>query len=110
MLVCKSLVAVRFTRPLQAVGRAAFSNYIFQTLICTTLFYGHGFGLYGHVSRVGQFAVVLMIWILQLLLSSFWFHFFRMGPLESLWRSLTYWKPQLLLARVSMARLIYRTP
>jgi uncharacterized protein len=94
MLACKSSVTKKFTSPLKAVGRAAFSNYILQTLICTTLFYGHGFGLYGHISRAGQFAIVLAIWAVQLIASTSWFRFFRMGPLESLWRSLTYWRPQ----------------
>jgi uncharacterized protein len=93
MLLCQSK-AMTLLGPLQAVGRAAFSNYILQTVFCTTLFYGHGFGLYGRVSRAGQFVIVLMIWTLQLLLSNFWFNYFRMGPLESAWRSLTYWKPQ----------------
>jgi uncharacterized protein len=94
MLACKSPVIKKFIGPLKAVGRAAFSNYILQTLICTTLFCGHGFSLYGHISRVGQFGIVLAIWAVQLIVSNLWFRFFRMGPLESLWRSLTYWKPQ----------------
>jgi uncharacterized protein len=94
MLACKSPVLRLFIGPLKAVGRAAFSNYILQTLLCTTLFYGHGFGLYGHLSRVRQFGIVLVIWTVQLIVSTLWFRFFRMGPLESLWRSLTYWKPQ----------------
>jgi uncharacterized protein len=90
MLACKSPVIKKLIGPLKAVGRAAFSNYILQTLICTTLFYGHGFRLYGHISRVGQFGIVLAIWAVQLLVSTLWFRFFRIGPLESLWRSLTY--------------------
>jgi uncharacterized protein len=104
MLLCQSR-AMTFFRPLQAVGRAAFSNYILQTALCTTLFYGHGFGLYGRISRAGQFAIVLMIWTLQLLISNFWFHYFRMGPLESAWRSLTYWKPQELRIAAKMSTL-----
>lgn len=103
MLACKSPTLRLFTKPLKAVGRAAFSNYILQTLICTTLFYGHGFGLYGHVSHVGQFGIMLVIWMVQLIVSTLWFGFFRMGPLESLWRSLTYWKPQPLHERSGMS-------
>ena len=109
MLLCQSAAALPFLRPLQAVGRAAFSNYILQTVLCTTLFYGHGFGLYGRVSRTEQFAIVLMIWALQLLVSSIWFRFFRMGPLESVWRSLTYWKPQPLRIAARMSGLTCRT-
>jgi uncharacterized protein len=103
MLACKSPALRSFTHPFKAVGRAAFSNYILQTLICSTIFYGHGLGLYGHVSRVGQFGIMLVIWIVQLIVSTVWFRFFRMGPLESLWRSLTYWKPQALHERGGMS-------
>ena len=105
MLFCQSTAFAWLLRPLQAVGRAAFSNYIFQTILCTTLFYGHGFGLYGRVSRSGQFAIVLAIWALQLIVSSLWFQFFRMGPLESAWRSMTYWKPQPLRRAITLSDL-----
>jgi len=95
MLACKSSLFLPATRRLAAVGRMAFSNYIFHTLVCTTLFYGHGFGLFGKVERVGQFAIVLAIWTFQLLLSPLWLRYFYFGPLEWLWRSLTYlqWEP-----------------
>jgi uncharacterized protein len=72
----------------------AFSNYILQTVICTLLFYGHGFGLYGRVERTGQIVIVFGIWILQLMLSPLWLKFFRFGPIEWAWRSLTYGKIQ----------------
>ena len=101
MLACKASGLQAAVRALKAVGRAAFSNYILQTLICTTVFYGHGFGLYGSI-RVGQFCIVLAIWAAQLVLSNIWFPPFRMGPLESLWRSLTYWRSQPLRARPTL--------
>ncbi len=91
MLACQSPRWIPVTRRLAAVGRMAFTNYILQTLICTTLFYGHGFGLFGRVERVGQLAIVLMIWGVQLILSPVWLQYFLFGPLEWLWRSLTYW-------------------
>ena len=94
MLVCRSSRLKRFTKPLAAVGRMAFSNYIFDTVVCTTIFYGFGFGLFGKVSRVGQFEIVVAIWIAQLIVSSVWMRYFQFGPLEWLWRSLTYWKRQ----------------
>ena len=87
------------TRPLAAVGRTAFSNYILQTIICTTLFYGHGFGWFGTVSRVEQFRIVLAIWAFQLVVSPLWLRFFESGPLEWLWRSLTYGRPMSFLRR-----------
>jgi uncharacterized protein len=94
MLACKSLSLSKHLSPLAAVGRMAFSNYILHTLICTTIFYGHGFGLYGKVPRTQQFEIVLVVWVLQLILSPLWLRRFQYGPLEWLWRSLTYLKPQ----------------
>jgi len=93
MLVCKAGIS-RITRPLAAVGRTAFSNYILQTVLCTFLFYGHGFGLFGQIDRVGQAGIVLAIWILQLVVSPIWLRHFRFGPLEWLWRSLVYLQRQ----------------
>jgi uncharacterized protein len=78
------------TARLAAAGQMAFSNYILQTLLCTTIFYGHGLGRFGQVSRTAQLGIVLAIWILQLMVSPWWLRRFRFGPLEWLWRSLTY--------------------
>lgn len=77
-------------RPLAAVGRMAFTNYILQTLICTTIFYGHGLGLFGSVERTGQIAIVAAIWIAQLAISPWWLRRHRYGPLEWVWRRATY--------------------
>lgn len=71
-----------------ATGRAAFTNYLGTSLICTTLFYGYGLGLYGELSRASLYIVVLGIWALMLLWSKPWLDRFRYGPLEWLWRSL----------------------
>jgi uncharacterized protein len=49
-----------------------------------------GLGLFGTVERVDQFKLVLIVWAAQLIWSPIWLHFFRFGPLEWLWRSLTY--------------------
>jgi uncharacterized protein len=91
MLVCQR-GASGLTQRLAAVGRTAFSNYILQTVICTTLFYGHGLGLFGEVDRVTQAGIVLAIWAFQLTISPIWMRHFHLGPLEWLWRSLTYWR------------------
>lgn len=95
MLACRSAVLPPVTRRLAAVGRMAFSNYIFHTVVCTTIFYGHGFGVFGKVERVGQLEIVLAIWAFQLIVSPIWLRYFLFGPLEWLWRSLTYlqWEP-----------------
>ena len=72
----------------------AFSNYLGQTLIFTTVFYGHGLGLYGQVERWQQVLMVLAVWALQLGVSQWWLARFRFGPAEWLWRNLTYWRVQ----------------
>lgn len=79
---------------LAAVGRTAFSNYVLQSVICSLLFYGYGFGLYGKLQRYQLAYVVLPIWVVQLVVSPIWLRHFRFGPLEWCWRSLTYWKRQ----------------
>ncbi len=78
------------TARLIAVGRTAFSCYILTSLICTFVFYGHGLGFYGHVSRPGQIGVTLAVWITLLIVAPLWLERFRFGPLEWLWRTLTY--------------------
>jgi uncharacterized protein len=77
-------------RPLAAVGRMALTNYLLQTVICTTIFYGHGFGLFGRVDRAGQLAIVVGIWAFQLLASSAWLRYFTVGPVEWLTRWLVF--------------------
>jgi len=79
--------------PLAASGRMAITNYLMQTVICTTLFYGYGFGLYGIGTALGVL-VTIMIYAFQLVWSPWWLKRFRFGPVEWFWRVLTYLKPQ----------------
>ena len=90
MLWCQSSRAPAFKERMAAVGRTAFSNYILQTIICTTIFYGHGFGYFERVPRTDQILIVFAIYTGQLLIAPVWLHHFRFGPLEWLWRSLSY--------------------
>ena len=82
------------TRALAAVGRTAFTNYLLQTVIATTIFYGHGLGLFGSVSRVEAMGIVVAIWAVQVPLSMLWLRHFRFGPVEWVWRTLTYGEAQ----------------
>jgi uncharacterized protein len=81
-------------RPMAAPGRMALSNYLFQSLVCTTIFYSYGFGLYGSVARALGVALAIGIYAAQLALSVWWLKYFRFGPAEWLWRTLTYGKRQ----------------
>jgi uncharacterized protein len=103
MLIVKSGAVTWLTRRLAAAGRMALSNYLMQSLICTTLFYGYGFCLFARFNRLSLVGIVVAVWIFQLSTSIIWLRFFRFGPAEWVWRSLTYWKPQPMLVRVPAA-------
>jgi uncharacterized protein len=79
-----------------ATGRAAFSNYLGTSIVMTTIFYGYGFGLFGHVGRAGLWVFVLGAWAVMLLWSKPWLMKFHYGPLEWLWRSLARGKVQIM--------------
>jgi uncharacterized membrane protein YeiB len=80
---------------LAPMGRMALTNYIMHSLILTSIFYGYAGGWYGEISRAPQMLLVLAIVLLQIPLSSWWLKHYQFGPLEWLWRSLTYkaWQP-----------------
>lgn len=94
MLIVKQGWLHAAQRTLAAVGRAAFSNYIFQSIVGTLIFYGYGLSQYAHHDRAAQWLFVLAIWAVQIALTLAWSSVFRFGPLEWAWRSLTYCKPQ----------------
>lgn len=79
---------------LAPLGRMALTNYLTHSLILTTLFYGYGFGQYGQISRAPQILIVIAIIAGQWLFSRWWLSRHRYGPMEWLWRSITYWKWQ----------------
>ncbi|MCH7734925.1 MAG: DUF418 domain-containing protein [Chloroflexi bacterium] len=90
MLICRAGLFKWLTSRLAAAGQMALTNYIMQSLICFMLFYGQGFGLVGKVDRIGQMGIVAAVWVLQLVVSPIWLRHFRFGPMEWLWRSLSY--------------------
>lgn len=90
VLLFQSGVGARLLGLLAPAGRMALTLYLMQSLICALLFHGYGLGWYGAVDRWGQVQIALLIWGLQLPLAALWLHHFRYGPLEWLWRGLTY--------------------
>ena len=94
MLIIKSGALRRLMSRFAAVGRMAVTNYLMQSLILTTVFYGYGFGLYGTIPRFWQMGFVIGVILLQLTISPWWLARFRFGPVEWLWRSLTYGQRQ----------------
>ena len=89
-LLLKSRLRTLITAALAPVGRMALTNYLMQTLICTTIFYGHGFAMFGRVDRLQQLGIVAGVWVFQIIFSKWWMSRFRIGPLEYLWRTATY--------------------
>jgi len=77
-----------------AAGRAAFTNYLGASILMTGLFYGWGVGLFGSMSRIDLWIVVLAMWVLMLIWSKPWLERFQYGPFEWLWRSLARWEFQ----------------
>jgi uncharacterized protein len=90
MLICKFGALSSARKVLAQVGRMALTNYIGQSVICSLLFYGHGFGWFGQFERVELLYVVVAIWVFQITFSNLWLSKFRFGPLEWAWRSATY--------------------
>ncbi len=88
-LICRA-VGRGVTMPLERVGRMALSCYLGTTLICTTIFYGHGFGYFGTMSRSEQQLVTLGVWVMLIMFATIWLQFFRQGPMEWVWRRLVY--------------------
>ena len=78
--------------PLASVGRMPLTNYLMQSVICSLLFYSYGLALFGKVGSAGNFLVALAIYAFQVLYSNLWMAHFQYGPLEWLWRLLTYGK------------------
>jgi uncharacterized protein len=84
----------RMFAPLEATGRLSISNYLFQSLLSTLIFYNYGMGYYGKISLFAGCALALLIYSFQLAASSWWVARFHYGPVEWLWRIGTYWKWQ----------------
>ncbi len=85
----------RYLAPLAGAGRMALTNYLGQSVICTLIFYGYGLGLFGQVGKAAGLLLAIAIFALQVWFSGWWLSRFRYGPMEWLWRSLTYlrWQP-----------------
>ena len=94
VLLYRAGAAGRLFRALEAVGQMAFTNYILQTVICTLVFFGYGLNYYGELEFYQIYFVALAVWAVQLAVSPLWLRYFRYGPLEWVWRSLTYWRRQ----------------
>ncbi len=94
ILLVKSDTLRWLTRSLGAVGQMALSNYLTHSIVCSTIFCGYGFAMFGRLERHQLYYVVFAIWIVQLIISPIWLRYYHFGPAEWAWRSLTYWQKQ----------------
>jgi uncharacterized protein len=90
LIKIEKLESLRFR--LACVGRMALTNYLMHSVIALFLFSGAGLGLLGKFSWSQLYLFVLLIWVLQLYISPLWLKYFYFGPVEWLWRLLTYLK------------------
>lgn len=75
---------------LAPVGRMALTNYLMQTIICVLIFYGYGLGQFGKFGATTITLMALGIFLFQIIISSLWLRYFSYGPMEWIWRQLTY--------------------
>ncbi|MFN3335730.1 MAG: DUF418 domain-containing protein, partial [Caldilinea sp.] len=85
---------------LAPVGQMALTNYLLQSIIATTIFYGYGLALFGKVGAAWGIVLTVVIYLLLIPFSHWWMKRFLYGPAEWLWRSMTYWKWQPMHRRV----------
>ncbi|MBA6252872.1 DUF418 domain-containing protein [Colwellia sp. MB3u-55] len=80
----------KFFAAFSPMGQMALTNYLMHSVILTSIFYGYAGGQYGEISRAPQMLIVIAIIVTQIILSKWWLNRYRFGPMEWLWRSLTY--------------------
>jgi uncharacterized protein len=96
----RSESSTSFTAPIAAAGRMALSNYLMQSLVFAFLFYGYGFGLFGRLAPAPAAAIGFAFYLGQLAFSMWWLRHYRFGPVEWLWRSMTYGRWQAMRGRM----------
>jgi len=94
ILITRAMPMNFIVRALSSVGRMALTNYLAHAVIGSLIFYGYGLSRYGTMSRLELQMVVVGVWIAQLFWSPLWLKYYRFGPVEWAWRSLTYSKAQ----------------
>ncbi|OZU87966.1 hypothetical protein CIL03_14790 [Virgibacillus indicus] len=93
-LLAQKEIGKKLIQPFIWVGRMALTNYIMQSVISFILFYGIGAGLYGSIRPITGVVIAIIVFSIQVLFSKWWFSRYLFGPLEWIWRSLTYRKRQ----------------
>jgi uncharacterized protein len=109
MIAVKSGVLRSLQSALAAVGQTALSNYLLTTVLCQFIFLWGPWKLYGKLEYYQLTYVVFFVWAVNLIVSPIWLQVFEFGPVEWLWRSLTYVKLQPRLKRHRSSRPAFST-
>lgn len=92
ILLMNSSIAAKLFKPLASAGRMSITIYLMQSVIGTLIFYSYGFGLYGQISMSTATWLAVAIYVIQVIIAGIWLSKFRYGPVEKLWRFMTYGK------------------
>lgn len=90
VLMTRKRMGLKLLSPFQYVGKMSLSNYLFQSVVCSLIFYSYGLGLYGSFTPFQGIWLVLGIYIFQIIISKVWVSNFHYGPMEWIWRAGTY--------------------
>ncbi|MFC6401238.1 DUF418 domain-containing protein [Mammaliicoccus sciuri] len=92
VILCEDQTARKILTPLQSIGKLSLTTYIMQSVICIIIFYGVGFNFYGKLPVLNIYIIGIVIYFVQLIVSYLYLMKFKQGPLEKLWRKVTYLK------------------
>ncbi|MCA1030982.1 DUF418 domain-containing protein [Bacillus timonensis] len=96
VLVTRKKIFEKLLQPLSYVGRMSLTNYLLQSIICTLIFYSYGLGFYGEIRLVHGILLTIGIFVIQVGVSKWWLAKYQFGPIEWIWRTLTYGEKQTL--------------
>jgi uncharacterized protein len=97
LLAFQTQRGARLLAPLAATGRMALTTYLTQSVVSTLLFYSFGLKWFGTVGYTGMFEITIVLFAIQMAVSTWWLRRYRFGPVEWLWRTLTYGRPPAML-------------
>lgn len=92
VILCEDQTARKISTPLQSIGKLSLTTYISQSIICIIIFYGVGLNYYGKLPVLNIYIIGIVIYFVQLIVSYLYLMKFKQGPLEKLWRKVTYLK------------------
>lgn len=95
LLLCTFKITQNILKPLSFPGRMSLTNYLLQSVLFGFVFYGWGWGFFGWQKLDQIELIAVLVFILEIIFSYFWLQKFEQGPLEKLWRNLSYRKPRL---------------